>query len=157
MINWGWRPERTVGIWRHGAGWLRPFVASAPYLTILLLLLMFHLIGGTMTAAKGLLFELPSGSLSDGEVTDLVATVLPLRHEILVFFDDSRYVLGDAASVTAFGERLAERTARSESRTLLVMADRRVAAGELMQLADVAKRSGVEKVLFAEKRTEDGE
>lgn len=157
MINWGWRPERTAGIWRHGAGWLRPFVAAAPYLTVLLLLLLFHVIGGTTTAAKGLLFELPSGSLSEGEVTDLVATVLPLRHEILVFFDDSRYVLGYAASVTALGERLAERAARSESKTLLVMADRRVAAGELMQLAEVAKRCGVERILFAEKRTEDDE
>ena len=157
MINWGWRPERTVGIWRHGAGWLRPFVASAPYLTILLLLLMFHLIGGTMTAAKGLLFELPSGSLSDGEVTDLVATVLPLRHEILVFFDDSRYLLGDAASLSSLAERLTERAGRNGDKTLLVLADRRVSGGDLMTLAAVLRRNGIKRLLFAEKRAEANE
>ena len=44
MTDWRWRPERTMGIWRHGAGWLRPFVAAAPYVTVGLLLLMHELL-----------------------------------------------------------------------------------------------------------------
>ena len=157
MINWGWRPERTVGIWRYGAGWLRPFVASAPYLTVILLLVMFHLIGGTLTSAKGLLFDLPPGELADGAHAGLVAVVMPMRHETVVIFDDSRYLIGDAASVSALAEQMASRTGKDESKTLLVLADRRVSGGDLMSLAGVAKKCGVERILFAEKKAESRE
>ena len=157
MIDWGWKPERTLGIWRYGAGWMRPFVAACPYLTVLLLLLMFHMIGEKLTSAKGMLFDLPVGNMADGERTDLVAVVVPVRHETLVFFDDSRYLLGDAASRSSLAERLTERAGRSGGKTLLVLADRRVVGGELMQLAAVARRSGLDRILFAERRKEISE
>ena len=41
---------------------------------------------------------------------------------------------------------------RLDRKTLLVLADRRVATGEIMKIAALARRSGVESVLFAEKR-----
>ena len=157
MSVWGWRPERTMGIWRYGAGWLRPFVAAAPFVTVALLLLMLHMVSGKLTLAKGILFDLPEGSLADGEQTELVALVMPVRHETMVFFDDSRYLLGDAASTRALGEHLAERVGRSASKSLLVLADRRVAGGELMELAAMAKRNGVSRLLFAEKSAEVAE
>lgn len=152
MSAWGWRPERTKGIWRHGAGWLRPIVAAAPYLTVGLLVLMFHMIGGTLTLAKGVLFDLPEDRRrADGELSDLVALVMPMRHESVVFFDDARYILADAVSLKALGEHLAERIGRSERKTLLVLADRRIAGGDLMNLATLARQNGVARILFAEK------
>ena len=146
-----------MGIWRHGAGWLRPFVAAAPYVTVGLLLLMLYMVGGTLTAEKGLLFDLPEGEAGEGAQTDLVALVMPLRRETVVFFDDSRYVLGDAASLRSFGEQLEDRIAGRESKALLVLADRRVTGGELMALASVARQSGAARILFAAKRTETAE
>ena len=154
MSPWGWTPERTLGIWRYGARWLRPFSAAVPWLTLLVLLMMLKFVSNTMTAAKGTLFELPDTGLSEGEATGLVALAIPHAHETLVFFDDSRYVLDDASSVRALGEHLAERVSRSESKTLLVLADRRVHGGDLMDIAAVAKRGGAAKVLFAQKRVE---
>ena len=157
MSPWGWRPERSPGIWRHGALWMRPFAAAVPWLTLLLLLLMFHVVAGTLTAAKGTLFELPDAGLAEGEATGLVALAIPHDHETLVFFDDSRYVLDDATSMSAFCEHLSERVARSESGTLLVLADRRIHGGDLMDLAAAAKKGGAARVLFAQKRTEAAE
>lgn len=157
MSPWGWSPERHDGIWRHGARWMRPFVAAAPWLTVLLLLLMLHTIGGTFTLARGVLFDLPDAGLADGETTGLAAILMPMPHETLLFFDDARYMLGDAASVAAFGEHLAQRMEQTGDRTLLVLADRRVAGGELMRLAGVARRNGAEKLLFAEKKSEVSE
>ena len=154
MSPWGWTPERTSGIWRHGAGWLRPFAAAVPWVTVLLLLLMLHVASGTLTYAKGTLFGLPDAGLAEGEATGLVALAIPHAHETLVFFDDSRYVLDDAASMRAFGAHLSERVARSESKTLLVLADRRIRGGDLMDLAAVAKKGGAAKILFAQKRPE---
>lgn len=154
---WKWTPERTLGIWRHGAPWLRPIVAAAPYITVVLLLLMMHVAGSAMTAAKGVLFDLPDAGLADGAATRLVALMLPRDHDTLVFFDDSRYVLGDETSLRTLGENLSARAERTEDKTLLVLADRRISGGDLMKFAAVARRNGVARILFAGKSEESAE
>lgn len=157
MSPWGWSPGRDEGIWRHGAPWTRPLFVAAPWLTLLMLVMLFWIIGGTLTTAKGVLFDLPGAGLGDGESTDMVALVMPVARETMVFFDDSRFMLGDAASAQAFSEQLAERSSRTGRKTLLVLADRRVVGGDLMKFAAIARRSGVERVLFAEKRQEESD
>lgn len=157
MSPWGWSPKRNQGIWQHGAWWLRPFVAAAPWLTVVLLLLMMHLVGGTLTGAQGVLFDLPAETLDDGEATGLVAIVMPTARDTLVYFDDARYLLGDEMSVASFGEHVAECVRRSGDRTLMVLADRRVSCGDLMKLTALIRRGGAERVLFAEKKPEKGE
>lgn len=158
MKTWGWRPDRTNGIWRTGAGWLRPLAVAAPWLTVILLLVMFHVVSGTLTVAKGVLFDLPdSARASDGEIADLALLVLPVAHDTLVFFDDSRYVLGATASMRTFQENLTARLAQTKRKTLLVLADRRIPAGELMELATAARTCGAQRILFAEKERESGE
>ena len=152
MTGWGWQLERKLGIWRYGAGWLKPIVAAVPYVTVILLFVLLLTISGTLTAAKGVLFDLPAGGRTDGESADLVALVLPLPHDTAVFFDDSRYILDDLSSMRSFGENLAASAARSERKVLMVLADRRVSAGALMALAEVARTSGIRRVLFAERR-----
>lgn len=134
---------------------MRSFSSAVPWITVGMLLLMMHLISGTLTSAQGVVFDLPGCSSSDGETTDLVALVMPTERETLVFFDDARYIVGDDASMTVFGRHLSERAELVKHRTLLVMTDRRVPGGELMRLAEVARQSGLDKVLFAEKRRED--
>ena len=159
MTPWNWKPERAQGVWRTGPVWLRPFLAAVPWITVLLLVLMFHMVGGTLASSEGVLFDLPDSSgLRDGEPAALVALVMPMPREsspgssTLVFFDDARYVLGDDASEAAFGEQLAERAEKTGDSALLVLADRRVAGGELMHMADIARKGGVARILFAERR-----
>lgn len=156
MTSWGWRESRMA----HGAdrlAWLRPFSSTVPWITIGVLLLMFHFIGGTFTSAEGVLFDLPSPGLAEGENTRLIALVMPMSREhslreTLVFFDDARYVLGDQASEAAFVSQLSERSSKTGDRTLLLLADRRVAGGELMRLAALAKGTGIDRLLFAERK-----
>jgi biopolymer transport protein ExbD len=143
-----------MGIWRHGAGAMRPFVAAAPWLTVLILVLMLHVLSGTLTSAKGLLVDLPSHGLSDGERTELVAIITQRQHETLIFFNDARYIFDEPSSVQTFKEHLTEQFARHKNKSLLVLADRRVPTGTLMHFASVAKFSGAERLLFAEKQAE---
>lgn len=157
MSPWGWKPQRTEGIWRYGVPAMRPFVIAAPWLTMLLLLLLFYLIGGTLTSARGALFELPDTGIAEGEATGLVALVMPVEHETLVFFDDARYLLGDESSADTLAAHLTDRMSKTARKTLLVLADRRVAGGDLMRVADLAKRAGASKILFAEKKAGSGE
>lgn len=157
MSPWGWTPARSPGIWRHGAAWLRPAVAAVPYLTVGLLLILLRFVSGTLTAAEGTLFELPDATPTDVVGEAPVALMMPIPRDTLVFFDDTRYLMGDEASLRALGEQLASRFARRAGGALLVLADRRVAGGELMRLAALAKANGVARILFAEKRAEAGE
>lgn len=153
MSSWGWRPERTDGIWRHGAPGLRPFVAIAPWATLALLLVLFWLISGTLVTAKGLLFDLPiQEGLADGAVTGPVALIVPAKHETFVFFDDSRYVLGEPGSAAALGTHLSEIAAAADQKTLLALADRRVSCGDLLRFTELARQNGIHKVLFAEQK-----
>ena len=62
MSPWKWTPERTQGIWRHGPAWMKPLAAAVPWLTVLLLLLMLHMVGGTFVTNRGALFDLPDSS-----------------------------------------------------------------------------------------------
>lgn len=157
MSPWGWSPERTQGIWRYGSLSLRPFVASAPWITVGLLLLLFWFIGGTLVSSKGVLFDLPESNLAEGEATGPVALIVPIPHETLIFFDDSRYLMGDPNSMAALAEHLAETASRTDAKVLLALADRRVSGGELMRFAAMARQSGLKKVLFAEKKAESEE
>ena len=157
MSQWGWTPARHHGIWCYGAGWIRPISAAIPYLTVGLLLLLMHMVGGTLTAHRGVLFDLPDGTFTEGDTSGMVALVMPVQRETMVVFDDVRYLLGDAASMRSFAESLADSTERREGKSLLILADRRVSTGHLMEVISAAKRSGVSKILLAGKRGGNGE
>jgi len=156
---WGWRPERTEGIWLHGCRWAKPFVAAAPWITLALLLATFSLLQGRLSAAPGLVFDLPEPVMGDGaDVPSLAAVVVPVAREggagreTLVFFDDERYSLSDDESMTRLRERLGERAAADASGTLLLLADSHVPSGHMMRLAGLARDAGVVHIQVAERR-----
>ena len=153
MSPWGWTPERSRGIWRYDSAGLRPFIAAMPFLTLGILLLHLYFVSGKMTIAEGVLFDLPDAAPTDAIAESPVALMMPVSRETLVFFDDTRYVMSDAASMHALGEQLGLHFARSEKKSLIVLADRRVTNGEMMRFASLAKSKGVTHVFFAEKRT----
>lgn len=156
MSPWGWTPARNLGIWRHGAMWYKPFTMIAPWFTIIVLLIEIWLISQTMTSARGVLFELPECvPMGDADGAPLVALVIPMGRDTLIFFDDARYSLDDVASADAFAVHLAERVEKIDQRTLLVLADRRVAAGSLSNIAALARASGVSKLMLASKNSQE--
>jgi biopolymer transport protein ExbD len=152
--GWNWRRTTDRGMWKYGPQWLQPLSAAVPWVTVGLALLMIHFVSGTLTAAEGVLFDLPDSGLTEGAATPLVALVTPMKNETLVFFDDARYSLEDGASTAALGEQLADRALKVEQKTLLVLADRRTAAADLMKVASLARLSGLTRILFANRRTE---
>jgi len=147
--SWNWTMPRPAGLSKFGPRWLRPLAVAVPWITVLLLLVMMWMISGTLTVAKGVIFELPDGDQIEGSASPLVALVVPSGHDTLIFFDDARYSLDDRDSMAAFGEHLSSRVARFEDKTLVVMADRRIDGGELARLASVARSGGVRRFLLA--------
>lgn len=124
------------------------------WLSVIILFGMLWMVSGKFSLAKGQLFDLPACGDEDGVITDLVAIVFPSDRETLVFFDDSRYSLSEEESLGKFQAHLGEAVAKTENRSLLILTDRRVTTGELMGLTSVAKKSGVEKLLVAQRKVE---
>ena len=156
MKSWGWKVERSQGIWRLGPLWLKPAAIAVPWIMVGLLIVMLNMIGGTLTSAEGVLFDLPTSGISDGEATPLVALVITMPNvdETYVFFDDARYSLGSDISISAFCEHLSERAKKTDGKTLLVMADKAVSCEQLGKVAAAARSCGLERMLFANKRSE---
>lgn len=155
---WGWRPVRPEGIWKHGCRWARPLTVAAPWIALALLLVEFAFIERRLVAAPGLVLSLPAPVCGEAATPGLAAIVVPVLREgaagreTLVFFDDARYPLSDGAAVEAFRERLAARAQADASGTLLLLADGRVASGDLMRLMGIAREAGVSKVQVGERR-----
>lgn len=154
MTSWGWKPASSRGIWDHGPLWLRPLSAASPWIALGLLVIMLHMVGGTLASAQGVLLDLPDSGLAEGEATELVALVMPMptTGETCVFFDDARYTLDSGASTAAFAEHLAARSGKISAKTLLVLSDKSVPCGEMSKVAAVARMSGLDRILFANRR-----
>ncbi len=157
--NWGWRPVRPEGIWKHGCKWAKPFTAAAPWIALALLLVEFSLIEGRLTAAPGVVFNLPAPVCGETTaVPGLAAIVVPMaregagNRETLVFFDDARYSLAETSSVEALRERLSARVQSDASGTLLLLTDTRVPSGDVMRLVGLAREAGVSHVQIGERR-----
>ena len=150
-MKWGWQTaSRDLRARTEFVAW-EPLSEVAPYLATGLLFLLLYILSAPLTSAKGVLFDLPAMEVVEDMHISLAALVLPTAHETLVFFDDARYIMEDESSMDAFAGQLADRLSAAEAPALLVLADKRVKSGELMRLAELAKRSGVQKILFAAK------
>ena len=153
--QWGWRPRQTEGIWRHGCAWAKPLFAAVPWITLTLLLALFAFIGDRLPQVPGVVCDLPAPVAGQAEATGLAALVLPAAgagEESLVFFDDARYSLSDEASVAVLKDRLGMRAGAEPSGTFLLLADRRVLAGDVMRLVGLAREAGLVHVQIAERR-----
>ena len=169
QCQWGWRPRQTEGIWRHGCAWAKPLFAAVPWITLTLLLALFAIIGDRLPQVPGMVCDLPAPVVRQNEEKDrdkgllppvpvstgLAALVLPAAGdggETLVFFDDARYSLSDETSIAVLKDRLGVRAGAETSGTFLLLADRRVPAGDVMRLVGIARESGLTRVQIAERR-----
>ena len=139
--------------------WFRHLVQIAPWLTLALLVAMFLFLQGALSPAPTLDFELPDAGAADSVEPGLVALLLPgdagdaQAKGSLLFFDDDRYALADAAGVDEFAARLASRAGETKSGVLTLLCDRRVPAGDVMQVMALARQKGLVRVQLAEKQT----
>lgn len=158
--SWNWSPPRNDGIWRHGCAWLKPLFVAAPWISLALMLAVFGLATDRIALAPGTTFKLPDAPAA-GEASvmpELVVLIMPITREsaafeeTVVFFNDSRYIFSDNASAAQFKNELGKRVAETETGSLLLLADKRVSAGDLLRLVELAKGAGVKSVQIAEKR-----
>ena len=139
--------------------WFRHLVQIAPWLTLVLLVALFLFLQGALSPAPTLAFELPEAGAADSVEPGLVALLLPgdtggtQTEGSLLFFDDDRYALADSAGVDEFAARLSSRASETKCGVLTLLCDRRVPAGDVMQVMALARQKGLVRVQLAEKQT----
>ncbi len=130
---------------------------AVSWITVLMLAVMLYMVAGTLTRSEGVVFALPDEGAGDSETSRLVAVLSPQKHDTLVFFDDVRYILDDDAQMAQLGAQLAQGASRTGEKAILVLADTRVPLGDAMRFAKIVKSSGIERMLFANKRQEEAD
>lgn len=135
--------------------WFRYLVQIAPWLTLVLAMVMMSFLYGTLAPTSAVSMELPQGDIADAAQTGLVALLMPggaQSEGTLVFFDDARYMLSDRASAEEFANRLDERASETRCGTLTLLSDRRVPSGDLMRVMSIARKTRIANVQVAERR-----
>ena len=141
-------------IYRFGGPWTQALSVAVPWVNAMLLVLLLVLVHRKIAVAPGVLFDLPHAPLREGTQATLTAMMIPVGSEnrpggqdTLVFFDDDRFLTSDSQQWEALSERLREVAAQNQKDgSLLLLADKRVPHGEVMNFVNLARESGVRLV-----------
>ena len=136
--------------------WFRYLSQIAPWLTFLLIAVLFVFLQGTLSPAPSLLFDLPEPGAADSAESGLAALLGDIEgaeeEGTLIYFDDARYVLSDPSSLDEFSSRLGNRAIETKCGVLTLLTDRRVPAGDVMKIMALAKANRLIHVQLAEKK-----
>lgn len=120
---------------------LRGLLAVAPWVNVVLLVLMFFLVNTSFVVQPGVTLNLPSAPLTAGaRYGDLVVTI---PQEGMYFFQDERMTLDGLAAA------LAREARELPDATLMVEADGRVSHQTLVRVYAMAHQAGLREVVLA--------
>lgn len=153
-------PEKTVSGLRtrftprarinHG------LIVVAPWVSIVLLVLMFVLFQGRLVLRPGAVVHLPEAPFTAGTagpvMVAVVVAVEPIGREEggeAVFFDDVRYRVGHPEDMEGLKSALARRLGEHPAEALVVQADERVHHGTVMAVVNMASDVGIRTVNLA--------
>lgn len=148
--------KRRRNIYRFGGPWARALLASVPWVNALALALLLLVAHGRVAVSPGLPFDLPSGPLGEGLPPGPAAMMIPVAgedpsgaRETMIFFDDERFLAGDKGQMEILADHIRQRAARGAGQALLLMADRRVPHGDVIDFVNLARGAGVKQVHVA--------
>ncbi|MBL7114752.1 MAG: biopolymer transporter ExbD [Kiritimatiellae bacterium] len=136
-------------------------VSVAPWLDVILVLIMFVLFNGTLVLHPGVVMDMPTDSFRDGTKGGMPAVVLSVKTRTgeqakeLVFFDDERFQFDRSEDMTRLKSAFRSRLGGVGGVPLVIHADARVEHGTIMNLVNMAGEAGVSRVNVASKPTVD--
>jgi len=139
-------PKSRIG---HG------LVTVAPWVNIVLLVILFALLDYRLVLQPGFSLDLPDGPQEEGARFGLVAVVMSVPgtggrpREEIVFFDDERFLVRRDDQMRQLKDALAARVGGEKDANLVIQADRKVQHGTVIEIANMAADVGVKKVNMA--------
>ena len=114
-----------------------------PLIDVLFLLLTFFMVSSTFIEQPGMELELPS--VTRTETAPVREYILTVTSDGLLFFD------GESIAKGSLPGRLRATVPEMEGRALTLKADKEVSHGTVVELMDIARGSGVKKLVIATK------
>lgn len=133
----------------------RGFVSVAPWLDVLLLLILYVLLSYQQVIQPGVIVEMPSAPFEEGSRAAMIAVVISVpsttggRPEELIFFDDERFRVRVEADQERLRHAVRARIRQHPDADLVIQSDRSVRHGTVMDLMGTAYASGVARVNLA--------
>ena len=135
------RPRSRIG---------QVFLTIAPWVDALIVALFFVLLQGQLLLQPGVRVDLPRIPFHEGAAYGqrlvLMSTETQTGRESVVFFDDERFVLSLPRQVEQLRERLSLHARRGGQRQLLLHADERAPHGDVVQVVNLVRESGITRV-----------
>lgn len=149
--QWGaWRADGLRMRFRPRSRIGQGFLMVVPWVDCLFVLVLFLALGHRLLLRPGIVFELPQAPFREGVHHGLTVVMLvvdrPKGPETLVFFDDIRYELSNAAEMEQLRSRVGSGLGQPGGRQLLLLADRRVPHGDVVALVNLARETGIQRV-----------
>lgn len=120
---------------------VRGLLEVAPWVNVVLLVLMFFIAQSSFVLRPGITVDLPAAPMTDG--AGYRSLVVTLGRGNMVFFNDERTTLDGLAT------RLVDAARRDPDATLVVEADEHVENGALIRLYNMALAAGFPRVVLA--------
>lgn len=112
---------------------------------VVLLLLIFFMLTTSFVEHPGIKLDLPLAKSSSGEK--------PEGLEIVVQADGKINLNGEAIELSALSEKLKILISQSSDKSLLLRADKEVPHGTVVEIMDIAKLNGLEKLIIGTKQS----
>ena len=110
---------------------------------VLFLLLIFFMVSSTFIEQPGMKLELPETKSSSSEkIKELILEINPAGDLILN---------GDRISIDKLEQKFKDILPSLESESLILKADKKVEHGKVVKVMDIAKLSGLKKIVIATK------
>jgi len=116
---------------------------------VILLLLIFFMLTTSFVEHPGMKLDLPQTQSSSGEKSEGL--------EIVVRADGNIILNGESVKLKELSEKLRFLIKKSPEKSLLLKADKDVSHGTVVEIMDIAKLNGLEKLIIGTKQVKNSE
>jgi biopolymer transport protein ExbD len=119
----------------------KPHINITSLIDVLFLLLIFFMVSSTFLEKPGMKLDLPKAETS--QTTEMKEMVLAVNPDNTITLD------GSPIDLISLQQTLEERIEADAEATLILRADETVTHGTVVEVMDVAKKSGIVKLIIA--------
>lgn len=125
----------------------RVIINITSLIDVLFLLLIFFIVSSTFLEQPGMKLDLPKTTRK--EVVEMEG------YTLFIMSDNAMYINEEPVELETLQERLKAIAPEVEERGLILKADESVRYGLVVEVMDIAKQSGIVKLIVATRRKED--
>lgn len=124
------------------------FLQVVPWLNVAIIVFLLYVVANRLILEPGVVFDLPRQPFKEGIAQGASVVMLRLgdpEPSTLVFFEDVRYSLSPG-DLQGLQNQLHATSLRPFGRELLLLADRNVPHGDVMQIVETAREAGIKHI-----------